>query len=188
MPSKWPPTERSDPSYLWVLQQHPILGQGHQSSGGQEFHHIYWPGRKPTDRNQTQLRSLKAAARWWFVIVQPNHSWWWPFVFLVLALLILAALDFITCRNNHILSNCAIPIARPLLVAPMSTTLKIITHPFHSSLSQSTLIQLSNTFLYSCISLPHLYYIKVGPPTTSRVTPTGVTLITPGNSGRVTPC
>ena len=29
-PSKWLPTEKSDPSYLWVLQQKPVLGQEHQ--------------------------------------------------------------------------------------------------------------------------------------------------------------
>ena len=47
----------SDLSYLWVLQQQPVLGQEHQSSGGQVFHHVHGSGRQLTDRNQSQLRS-----------------------------------------------------------------------------------------------------------------------------------
>ena len=38
-PSKWLPTERSDLSYLSVLQQQPVLSKEHQLSGGQVFHH-----------------------------------------------------------------------------------------------------------------------------------------------------
>ena len=34
------PTERSDPSYLWILQQQPILGHELQSLLGQVFHNV----------------------------------------------------------------------------------------------------------------------------------------------------
>ena len=45
-------------SYLWVLQQQPVLniGQEHQSLGDQVFHHVHESSRQPIDRNQTQLR------------------------------------------------------------------------------------------------------------------------------------
>ena len=36
--------ERNDMSYLSVLQQQPVLGQEHQSSGGQVFHHVHGLG------------------------------------------------------------------------------------------------------------------------------------------------
>ena len=42
-------TETSDLSYPSVLQQQPVLGQEHQSSGGQVFHHVHGLGRQPTD-------------------------------------------------------------------------------------------------------------------------------------------
>ena len=77
-PSKWLPTERSEMSYLSVLQQQPILSQEHQSWGGQVFHHVHGWGRQPIDRNQ-RLAKSKAATPWQFVVVEPNHSWWWPF-------------------------------------------------------------------------------------------------------------
>ena len=67
-PSKWLPTERSDLSYLSVLQQQPVLCQGHQSSGGQVFHHVHGLGRQPTDRNRRQFQSQK---------LQLHDSWWW---------------------------------------------------------------------------------------------------------------
>ena len=61
-------TERSDPSYLSVLQQQPALGQGHQSVGGQVFHHVHGLGRQPTDRNRRQLRSQTLQLH--------DGSWW----------------------------------------------------------------------------------------------------------------
>ena len=44
---------------LWVLKQHPVLGQEHQLADGQVFHLVHGTNRKPTDRNQTQLRSQR---------------------------------------------------------------------------------------------------------------------------------
>ena len=76
--SKWLLTERSGLSYLSVWQQEPILSQEHQSSGGQVFHHVHGLGRQPTDRNQILAKS-KAATPWWFVVIEPSHSWWWLF-------------------------------------------------------------------------------------------------------------
>ena len=67
-PSKWLPTERSDLSYLSVLQQQPVLGQEHQSSGGQVFHHMHGLCWQPTDRNRRQLRSQKRQLH--------DGSWW----------------------------------------------------------------------------------------------------------------
>ena len=45
--------------YLSVIQLQPVLGQEHQSSGGQVFHHVHGLGREPTDRNRRQLRSQR---------------------------------------------------------------------------------------------------------------------------------
>ena len=78
--SKWLPTERSDLSYLSVLQQQPVRSQEHQSSGGHVFHHVHGLGRQPTDCNHAEIvAKSKAATPWEFVVVEPNHSWWWPF-------------------------------------------------------------------------------------------------------------
>ena len=49
----------SDLSYPRMLQQKPVLGQEHQSSGGQVFPHVDGLGQQLTDRNQTQLRSQR---------------------------------------------------------------------------------------------------------------------------------
>ena len=43
----------SDPSYIWVLQQQPVLGKKHQSSRGQVLNHVHGLGRQPADHNQT---------------------------------------------------------------------------------------------------------------------------------------
>ena len=50
---------KSDLSYLWVLQQQPVLSQEHQSSGGKVFHHVRGLGRQLTDLNRRQLRSQR---------------------------------------------------------------------------------------------------------------------------------
>ena len=55
--NSWAIEMRADHSYQWVLQQQPIQGQGHQSSGVQVVQHVLGSGWRPTDRNQTQLRS-----------------------------------------------------------------------------------------------------------------------------------
>ena len=44
------------PNYLVVLQQQPVLGQEHQSSGGQEFLHVHELGQSPIDYNLTQCK------------------------------------------------------------------------------------------------------------------------------------
>ena len=54
--------------YLSVLQQQPVLGQEHQSSGGQVFHHMHGLGQQPTDRNRRQLRSQTQQLH--------DGSWW----------------------------------------------------------------------------------------------------------------
>ena len=48
-----------DLSYLSVLQQQQVLGQEHQSSGGQVFHHVNGLGLQQTDRNRRQLLSQR---------------------------------------------------------------------------------------------------------------------------------
>ena len=67
----------SDPSHLWVLQQQLELGQVHQSSGGQQFHHL--PGSGPTTNylQPDRVAKWKATKPWWFVIVEHNLLWWW---------------------------------------------------------------------------------------------------------------
>ena len=59
LPSKWQQTQRSHLSYLWVLQQQPVIGQELQSSAGRVFYHVHGLGRQPTDLNWTQLRSQR---------------------------------------------------------------------------------------------------------------------------------
>ena len=58
-PSKWLPTERSDPSYLWVLQQKPLTWSGTSVIRRSSVPPRAWVGRQPTGRNQTQLRSKR---------------------------------------------------------------------------------------------------------------------------------
>ena len=41
----------NDPTYLVVPQQPPVLGQEHQSSGGQEFLDVHELGQSPVDHN-----------------------------------------------------------------------------------------------------------------------------------------
>ena len=47
-PSKWLSTERSDLSYLWVLQQQHVQRQEIQSSGSQVFHQVHGTGWQQT--------------------------------------------------------------------------------------------------------------------------------------------
>ena len=73
-PSKWLPTERSDPSYISLPPQQPVLGQEHQSSGGQVFHHVHELGRQPTTGDSCEVKgwnSMTVRGR------RTNHSWWW---------------------------------------------------------------------------------------------------------------
>ena len=57
-----------------------VLGQEHQSSGGQVFHHVHWLDRQTCNWSQPDtVAKSKAVAPWRFVIGDPYHSWWWPF-------------------------------------------------------------------------------------------------------------
>ena len=67
MPSKWLSRVMNDPTYLVVLQRPPVLGQEHQSPGGQEFIHVHEFRQSPVDHNliQWQNRGLQRHGGSW---------------------------------------------------------------------------------------------------------------------------